>query len=164
MTDRPYEPIQMISLRLNIRRDGSVVLTDRHGVADSEHRQFPPVFFFEHALLLTHHRYVELDVPARKLVLRFANAVGYYDIAAVAPNGFDCVLDTQELGDAPPIDEDRAAEIAVERREQRIDELVARAAADGHQLDRATAASLLGLATGGGAVARGGTPTVQEGD
>lgn len=89
----------MIALRLNIRRDGTICLTDAAGSASTPDRQFPPVHAF------TYDKIVALGPAARldgaRLTLELANARAVYRVLR------DPVAARAALGlDEPPADDD----------------------------------------------------------
>lgn len=102
-----------IPLRLRRRRDGSLTLVDADGRWESHQRAFPTEHVFSHEWLLDSGA-AQYDDDDR-LTITLANARATYRVLEHDTGGVSAELVDHELFDAPPIDEDRAAEIAAAR-------------------------------------------------
>lgn len=132
----------MIPLRLNKRRDGSLCLTDADGRAAGKDREFPTPHHFSHEWLLANS--ANATMSGDTLQLELANARATYRITDRPQNMVTAELVDSELFDAPPIDEDKAAEIAAQ--------VAAERAANPQPGD------------GGASIAMAGSVVVEEGD
>lgn len=121
-------PINMIPLRLNKRRDGSLVLTNAFGVSAAEDRAFPEVHDFGYEWLATGGAGV-VQIENNQVILNLANAKAVYDIVDQFPGGVRGELLEADYFDAPPLDETTAAEIAEKVAAQREAERQRRLAA-----------------------------------
>ena len=102
-----------IPLRLNKRRDGTMVLVNADG-ANREDRVFPPRHAFTWDYLAGPGRaFVRLEGDTIQLEL--LNGRATYQIDQQGPGGVSGTLVESELFDAPPIDEDAADLIHTER-------------------------------------------------
>ena len=102
-----------IPLRLNKRRDGTMVLVNADG-ADREDRAFPPHHAFTWDYLAgPGQAFVRLEGDTIRLEL--LNGRATYRIDQQGPNGVSGTLMEHELFDAPAIDEDSAALIRTQR-------------------------------------------------
>lgn len=98
-----------IGLRLRIRRDGTLCLTDAEGRVAGADRAFPEEHSFTYEFIGRNGASAKIDGDELKLEL--ANARATYEIVKKGDTGVDVKLVSSELFDAPPIDEDAAAAI-----------------------------------------------------
>lgn len=113
-------------LRLRLRRDGTLCLVDVEANVNSPDRAFPDEHLFPSTWLLgAGSPYTTVDGDT--ITVELANARGTFDIVErEATDGHGTVvgisarLATSELFDPPPIDEHRAFEIQLERREREV--------------------------------------------
>lgn len=122
--------VRQIPLRLNKRRDGSVVLTNHLGIGDAADREFPPEHVFGYEWLATGG--AELArLEGDQVVLTLGNGTATYEITERGPGGVRGRLVDSALSDAPPIDDERAASIRATPdgapRETRAERMVAKA-------------------------------------
>lgn len=111
-------------LRLTRRRDGTIVLIDADGVV-SERAAFPPRHLFLYNWLARIGSVVQISDSS--VELNFLNAKATYRIVdREHPQGLDAELVESSISTEPlpPIDEHRAFEIQLERRDREVRALV----------------------------------------
>lgn len=100
-----------IPLRLRLRRDGSLCLTDGHGQVGGE---FPTRHLFLYTVLARHS---QMRVEGEHIHVELANATATYKIDRLTeePQGLWADLELSDVFDAPAIDEAKADELAAAR-------------------------------------------------
>jgi hypothetical protein len=134
-TTKSKDQAENIPLRLRRRRDGSLALMDADGRPDGDERTFPRshVFTADTALNLAGAGAFELSGDA--LTVRLCNATATYQVDERRANGeIAATLVSQSMSTPPPVDEHRAFEIQIERRDREVASIV-----EAYGVDEATA-------------------------
>ncbi len=97
-----------VALRLIRRIDGSLCLSDPHGLLTGDNREFPDPHFFAYLYLATTPE-AAVAPDGGQVTLNLANAKAVYRVTGRRPDGVDVELVDFELRDPPALDEKLAA-------------------------------------------------------